>query len=392
MPQERIDEESHPGVLADVLLDTSSSSDSSTSSSDTDTTSGSHSTMKHRIRRAFRHRRRRKSNANSEDTRSVPSALPSPPSEQVPGSSQRPVSTGRRGSDLGAIASGDEADHEKPVSNFDMGPKVRDFETSAGGLTESPERPSSPESTHRIPKPRQKKHKKKRKMAKSNTEPATESNDTAEAAASAGTPMPRVEFIDPNQPPPGTANSATSKGRTASHWRPPLPKLLSQNVFMEKIPSTPPKPPLQRPRVRRASSLPDLSRMSTVPGRGLRPSQLPKPPAPRQPAAESESDEEEPPPLELSRTAAVVMLLVSTGLVALCAEFLVDAIPAMTRSSSVSQTFIGLIILPIVGNAAEHVTAVTVAMKNKMDLSIGVAVGSSIQIGKSNYSYLSPTC
>jgi calcium/proton exchanger cax len=41
-----------------------------------------------------------------------------------------------------------------------------------------------------------------------------------------------------------------------------------------------------------------------------------------------------------------------------------------------------LIILPIVGNAAEHVTAVTVATKNKMDLSIGVSVGSSIQIGK----------
>jgi len=82
----------------------------------------------------------------------------------------------------------------------------------------------------------------------------------------------------------------------------------------------------------------------------------------------------------MSRTAAVVTLLISTGLVALCAEFLVDAIPRMTTQSSVSQAFIGLIILPIVGNAAEHVTAVTVATKNKMDLAIGVAVGSSIQI------------
>jgi len=82
----------------------------------------------------------------------------------------------------------------------------------------------------------------------------------------------------------------------------------------------------------------------------------------------------------MSRTAAVIMLLVSTGLVALCAEFLVDAIPNMTSQSSVSQSFIGLIVLPIVGNAAEHVTAVTVATKNKMDLAIGVAVGSSIQI------------
>ena len=82
----------------------------------------------------------------------------------------------------------------------------------------------------------------------------------------------------------------------------------------------------------------------------------------------------------MSRTAAVVLLLGSTVLVAICAEFMVDAIPAMIASSSVSQAFIGLIILPIVGNAAEHVTAVTVATKNKMDLAIGVAVGSSIQI------------
>jgi Ca2+:H+ antiporter len=52
----------------------------------------------------------------------------------------------------------------------------------------------------------------------------------------------------------------------------------------------------------------------------------------------------------------------------------------MVNNSPVSEAFIGLIILPIVGNAAEHVTAVTVAAKNKMDLAIGVAVGSSIQI------------
>ena len=44
------------------------------------------------------------------------------------------------------------------------------------------------------------------------------------------------------------------------------------------------------------------------------------------------------------------------------------------------KTFVGLILLPIVGNAAEHATAVTVAIKDKMDLAIGVAVGSSMQI------------
>ena len=92
------------------------------------------------------------------------------------------------------------------------------------------------------------------------------------------------------------------------------------------------------------------------------------------------TDPDEPEAANMSRTAAVVMLLITTGLVAICAEFLVDAIPEMTEHSSVSQAFIGLIILPIVGNAAEHVTAVTVATKNKMDLAIGIAVGSSIQI------------
>ena len=45
-----------------------------------------------------------------------------------------------------------------------------------------------------------------------------------------------------------------------------------------------------------------------------------------------------------------------------------------------NQGFLGMILLPIAGNACEHITAVLVAMKNKMDLSIGVAVGSSVQI------------
>lgn len=54
--------------------------------------------------------------------------------------------------------------------------------------------------------------------------------------------------------------------------------------------------------------------------------------------------------------------------------------PLLASDTGLSEAFIGLILLPIVGNAAEHLTAVTVALKNKMDLAIGVAVGSSIQI------------
>ena len=82
----------------------------------------------------------------------------------------------------------------------------------------------------------------------------------------------------------------------------------------------------------------------------------------------------------LSPWAAGVALVVITVAVAICAEFLVDSIDSIVKTAHISKTFIGLILLPIVGNAAEHVTAVVVACKNKMDLAIGVAIGSSMQI------------
>jgi len=63
-----------------------------------------------------------------------------------------------------------------------------------------------------------------------------------------------------------------------------------------------------------------------------------------------------------------------------CAEFLVDSIDSLVATAHISKTFIGLILLPIVGNAAEHVTVVVVALKDKMYLAMGVAIGSSMQI------------
>lgn len=95
------------------------------------------------------------------------------------------------------------------------------------------------------------------------------------------------------------------------------------------------------------------------------------------PMREPEQEREQP---QLSKWVAVFTLVASTACVALCAEFMVDSINAITESGTVSRTFVGLILLPIVGNAAEHATAVTVACKDKMDLAIGVAVGSSMQI------------
>ncbi|KAK4200047.1 putative calcium transporter [Triangularia verruculosa] len=77
----------------------------------------------------------------------------------------------------------------------------------------------------------------------------------------------------------------------------------------------------------------------------------------------------------------ILLLVISTALISLQAEFMISSIdPLLASDTGLSEAFIGLILLPIVGNAAEHLTAVTVALKNKMDLAIGVAVGSSIQI------------
>jgi Ca2+:H+ antiporter len=77
---------------------------------------------------------------------------------------------------------------------------------------------------------------------------------------------------------------------------------------------------------------------------------------------------------------AIAVLVATTVVVAICADYLVASIDPIVESSKISKTFIGLILIPIVGNAAEHATAVVVAMKNKMDLAMGVAIGSSIQI------------
>ena len=93
--------------------------------------------------------------------------------------------------------------------------------------------------------------------------------------------------------------------------------------------------------------------------------------------AQAEEEEEQ---HILNPYAAGVALILVTILVAICAEYLVDSIDSIVETAHISKTFIGLILLPIVGNAAEHVTAVVVSYKNKMDLAIGVAIGSSMQI------------
>jgi len=96
-------------------------------------------------------------------------------------------------------------------------------------------------------------------------------------------------------------------------------------------------------------------------------------------AARGQEEEEEETP-QVNVPVLVCLLIAVTVLVGFVAEWLVSALGGFTEASGVSTFWTGLILLPIVGNAAEHVTAVTVAYKDKLDLAIGVAVGSSIQI------------
>jgi Ca2+:H+ antiporter len=76
----------------------------------------------------------------------------------------------------------------------------------------------------------------------------------------------------------------------------------------------------------------------------------------------------------------ISVLLGCTLLVAVESEFLVSTLEVATKQLGLTALFTGVILVPIIGNAAEHATAVTVAMKDKMDLSVSVALGSSLQI------------
>ncbi|MEL6160256.1 MAG: calcium/proton exchanger [Cyanobacteria bacterium J06627_32] len=91
---------------------------------------------------------------------------------------------------------------------------------------------------------------------------------------------------------------------------------------------------------------------------------------------ETESNTEHKPNLTLW----IGVLLAATLVVAIESEFLVGTLEVASKQLGLSELFTGVIILPVIGNAAEHATAVTVALKNKMDLSLNVAVGSSLQI------------
>jgi Ca2+:H+ antiporter len=76
----------------------------------------------------------------------------------------------------------------------------------------------------------------------------------------------------------------------------------------------------------------------------------------------------------------LVVLAAVTALTALMSEQLVGTIEPLTHDIGLNPFFVGLIVIPIVGNAAEHFSAITSAYRNRMEISMAVAAGSSIQI------------
>lgn len=83
---------------------------------------------------------------------------------------------------------------------------------------------------------------------------------------------------------------------------------------------------------------------------------------------------------EWPQMTSIIVLAVATIGIAWISEILVGSIEGAVHSLGMSKIFVGVIVVAVIGNAAEHSTAVLVAMKNKMDLAVNIAVGSSIQI------------
>ncbi|THU95827.1 hypothetical protein K435DRAFT_797850 [Dendrothele bispora CBS 962.96] len=111
------------------------------------------------------------------------------------------------------------------------------------------------------------------------------------------------------------------------------------------------------------------------------------------PQAEDDEKDES----KIGPIAAVALLIGTTAVVGVTAEFLVSSLNGMTAEGPLSKQFVSVILLPIVGNAAEHVSAIMMAWKNKARMALDIAVGSSlttisfvsisfiVQDGKSNW-------
>jgi Ca2+:H+ antiporter len=97
-------------------------------------------------------------------------------------------------------------------------------------------------------------------------------------------------------------------------------------------------------------------------------------------AGQSHADEHDPNAPHVQPVRAAITLLAATALVAWMSELLVGAVEEASHALGLTQVFVGVIVVAVIGNAAEHSTAILVAIKNKMDLAMNIAIGSSIQI------------
>jgi Ca2+:H+ antiporter len=95
-------------------------------------------------------------------------------------------------------------------------------------------------------------------------------------------------------------------------------------------------------------------------------------------AAGVEAEAENKPEMSLKK--AIILLVSATVLIGIESEIFVGTVEPMTKSLGLSEFFVGIILVPIIGNAAEHSTAVMMALKNKMNAAVEIALGSSLQI------------
>eukprot|EP00612_Vaucheria_litorea_P004555 CAMPEP_0171461834 /NCGR_PEP_ID=MMETSP0945-20130129/6120_1 /TAXON_ID=109269 /ORGANISM="Vaucheria litorea, Strain CCMP2940" /LENGTH=455 /DNA_ID=CAMNT_0011988253 /DNA_START=39 /DNA_END=1406 /DNA_ORIENTATION=- len=95
---------------------------------------------------------------------------------------------------------------------------------------------------------------------------------------------------------------------------------------------------------------------------------------------EEENEDEQEEEVNMELAPALVGLGIVTALVAIFSDYLVNSINGFSEATDLSTTFVGIILIPIIGNVVEHIVAVTVAVKDKMELSMGIAVGSACQV------------
>lgn len=324
-------------------MDHSSSSDSSSSSSDSDeSTSG-----KKRIKRMLKHRRRRSSSSSNRNELAT-------------------IASTSVGTDNEVVIDAENA-QSRTTSNLPRQGTSAEEKNDNGNAARS--------------RGKDKSRSKRSKRRAHPTAAATAANAEPEARDHVST---RVEFEDRLMSGAGEARQVQEKADASTDIeaqrhtpvrqpfnlralsvRPTLPKMLSQNVFTQPpprdaVPADTRAPPGYG--YRKTQSLP--VEFEATP-QGTAPVHQPRPFISFASPETNEDEDKE----NISRTTAVILLLVSTGLVALCADFMVEAIDAVTTGTGVSATFVGLIILPVVGNAAEHVTAVTVVSRHVIFIS-----------------------